>query len=338
MAEHMRAWELTSPGPIEKVIRRRDDAPKPAASNLGQGQILVNVARVSLNPADYKVASLGQISRVAIPYPKTLGMDLSGHVAAVGPGVTDVKVGDAIVGRVDPLKKPGALSDFVVIDHDGYAPLPAGADLDQAAGTGTAALTALQTLKPYIKEGSEVFINGGSGGVGTFAIQIAKNLGCRVTVTCSTGKVDLCKRLGADEIIDYKKVDVITELRNKGQIFDHAVDNVSPGKLYAVCHEFLKPGAVFVGVGGDFNFGSLLSLGKGLALPGFLGGGKRKYGHYLTKNVREDFEQLAQWAGDGKLETIIESVFNFDQAVDAYDLLKKGSASGKIVVRVSEKN
>merc|ERR1719238_545022 len=105
------------------------------------------------------------------------------------------------------------------------APMPDGMQVDDMAGVGCTGLTMYQSIKPYVKEGDKIFINGGSGGTGIFGIQIAKALGCHVTTSCSGANVELCKGLGADEVLDYKSVDVVTALKEKGQVFSLVVDN-----------------------------------------------------------------------------------------------------------------
>ncbi|KAM5383843.1 hypothetical protein ACJZ2D_001832 [Fusarium nematophilum] len=262
----MRAWQAAHPGPFPQTFHL-DSIAQP--SSLQKGEILVQVLRSGLNPADYKMCEIGLASRAITSFPKIPGMDLSGRVVSVADGVTDVSKGDLVLARATPTKRGGSLSEYLVVNHDGYAPLPSDFDLDQAAGAPTAALTAYQTIAPYVKPGDKVFLNGGSGGVGLFGIQVAKALGCHVTVTCSTPKADLCKSLGADDIIDYKTSDVVVELEKRGQVFAVCVDNVgnSPPNLYASSHTFLQPSGKFVFVGGAMSSSSFLSLSKSLALP-----------------------------------------------------------------------
>lgn len=338
MAEVMRAWLCAAPGAVAKTLKLVDDAPRPSKT-LQDGQILVQVVAAGINPADYKTLDLGFASRAITSFPKTPGMDLSGKVVEVAADVADTKPGDLIFARMDPLKKEGALSEYVVLARNSYATLPEGCDMEEAGGAPTASLTAYQTIAPYVKPGDKIFINGGSGGVGTFGIQVAKALGCHVTVSCSTGKAESCKSLGADEIIDYKTSDVLTELNKKGQEFVLVVDNVgnSPPNLYASSHNFLVPDGKFVFVGGAVTFGSATSLTKSLFLPGFLGGGKRKFVPFMTKSVREDLQQIATWMGEGKVKVMMDSVFSFEETREAFEHLKKGSSSGKVVVRVEGK-
>ncbi|CAF3446240.1 unnamed protein product [Fusarium graminearum] len=338
MAEQMQAWQAAGPGTFESVFKHHPSIPKPTPESLKPGQILIQVSRAALNPADYKVIELGLASRALTSYPKTPGMDLSGRVVAVAADVTDTKAGDYVLARASPLKAFGSLAQFTVCDKEGYSVIPEDMDLDQAAGVGTAGLTAYQTIQPYVKAGDKVFINGGSGGVGLWGIQIAKALGCHVTVSCSTGKAELCKSLGADEIIDYKTSDVMTELRKRGKVFSHCADNVgdSPPNLYGASNDYLLPGSSYVFVGGHVSAKSFISLSAGIVRPAFLGGVKAKFVSYMTVNKTKDLNQLRDWMVEGKVKTVIDSTFGFKEADKAFESLKKGSSGGKIIVRVEE--
>lgn len=334
----MREWQFSAPGPVKDSLKLIEDAPKPSSEQLKPGEILVEVASAAINPVDYKIPHFGLAAKAVLSFPKVPAMDLSGRVVAIASDVEDVKAGDSVLARLDPLKKPGALAQYAVVARDGYAKLPAAVDLDHAAGAPTVALTAYQSIAPHVKEGDKVFINGGSGGAGTFGVQIAKALGCHVTVTCSTQKRELVEKLGADDIIDYKQSSVVEELRKRGPIFSLVVDNVgnSPPDLYAHAHEFTLPQAPYIFVGGAISMSSGLSLGRSLLLPGFLGGGKRKFTALLTKNSSEDLARIAEWLASGKVQTVMESTFSFEEVPQAYEHLQKGSSAGKIVVHVSQ--
>lgn len=338
MAQTMRAWQAAQPGAFKQTLKLHDDVPRPSEAELKDGQVLVEVARAGLNPADYKVCEIGLASRAITSFPKTPGMDLSGHVVAVAQGVTEVKAGDAVIGRANPKQSPGSLGQFLVLDRDAYAPLPVGFDLEQAAGAPTVALTAYQCIAPYVKPGDKVFVNGGSGGVGLSNIQVAKALGCHITVTCSTGKADLCKGFGADDVIDYRKEDVLAELRKRGQVFSLCIDNVgdSPSNLYASCGSFLLPGSKFVFVGGHVSAASMGSILKTRLLPSFLGGGSHQFVFFLTENKRKDLETVRDWMAEGKLKVNVDSTYSFEEADKAIEHVRKGAA-GKVLVRVQEK-
>lgn len=332
----MQVWQVGTPGNILDNLKLVK-APRPTEP-VGKKEVLVEVIATGINPADYKLMGLGQVSRALVSYPLTPGMDFSGRVVAVGEDIPDIKAGDNVIGRMDPLHQPGSLSEYVVASYDGVAALPKGVHLTQAGPASTTALTAYQAIAPYVKAGDKVFLNGGSGGAGTFGIQIAKALGCHVTVTCSTGKIPLCKELGADEIIDYKTTDVVARLRQLGNVFSVVVDNVgnSPPNLHAASDDFLLPEGHFKSIGGAVNLATLKSLLPSSILPAALGGARHKFEFFLTKNSHEDLGQIARWMGEGKVRTIIDSEFGFDDVPAAYRKLKEGSSAGKIVVHVKK--
>ncbi|PNY23090.1 Zinc-type alcohol dehydrogenase-like protein [Tolypocladium capitatum] len=339
MAKHMRAWQCVRHGNIASGLKLNDKASRPSAQSLKANEILIKVVSATLNPADYKLPEMGIMARGIVSFPKTIGMDLGGQVAAVGKGVTDVKIGDSVLSRLDPLKAPGSLSEYVVAPREGYAPVSKDTDLDWAAGVGTGGLTAYQSIKPYVKPGDKIFINGGSGGTGTFGIQIGKLLGCHVTVSCSTAKAALCKDLGADQVIDYKTTDVLEALSKEGPVYNLFIDNIGTSfrRLHASSSAFLAPEAPFVLIGGGMTLTTVVQVSSVLLLPRMLGGGKNKFMMHATRSSREDLSQLAQWLVEGKLRTAVESTYEFADVLKAYEHLKKGSAAGKVVVHVAPK-
>ncbi|KAI9896732.1 hypothetical protein N3K66_008904 [Trichothecium roseum] len=351
MSDKMDAWQFTRPGPISSVLRlSTTTVPKPELTS--DQDLLLEVVAAALNPADYKLTEMGLAARAALSYPKTPGMDLSARVVAVGAGVDDIRPGDTVVCRLSPFGKQGALSRHVVAPRSDVAKLPSpaailndgsGPAIDPAvlaSGLGTAALTAYQTIAPYVRPDAHdrVFINGGSGGVGSLGIQVAKLLGCHVTTTCSTPKVDLCRSLGADVVIDYRKQDVVAALRAEGHVFSVVADNVcdSPHDLYPQSQHFLRPGAPYVFVGGRTSLASVSRLLLHLCTPRFLGGRQRPYVQYFTKTVREDLEQVAAWFAQGKLRIVAEDVYEFSDALAAFERVKKGTSKGKVIVKVMD--
>ena len=181
--------------------------------------------------------------------------------------------------------------------------------------SGVAGLTAYQSLVPKVKKGDKVFINGGSGGTGVFGIQIAKILGCHVTTTCSSVNVELCKTLGADEVVDYKKQSVIGALIASPHKFDYVIDNVGHDlELYWRCHEYTKPGAVFMMIAGAPSLSHAAEVLKIKMWPAFLGGGRRKREGLLAQPINEDLEQIVTWMKEGKIKAVIDQKFPFEEA------------------------
>jgi len=188
---------------------------------------------------------------------------------------------------------------------------------------------------PYVKTGSRIFINGGSGGTGIFCIQIAKAAECHVTTTCSTANVELCKSLGADEVIDYKKGSVLEALK-KQKPFDHVVDNVGGQyELFWRCNEYTNPSARYVYVAGTPSFAFASFVMKAKFWPGFLGGATRPYQGILAEPHLDELEQIGKWIAGGKMRTIIDEKFEFDRAPEAFRKLKSHRAKGKIVIDVA---
>lgn len=335
----MKAWLYSrTTNNLENNLHLDPAARMPGA--LRDDQILVRVISASLNPADYKVPELTSLTRVVIPTPATPGMDFCGQVVVAASAVKELRRGQLVYGSIGAPAQFGALGEYLVCSARSTAPLPEGLAPDDAAAVGVAGQTAYQSVKPYVSAGDRVFINGGSGGCGVFAIQIAKLLGCHITTTCSARNVELCKELGADEVIDYEAQDVLGVLKGKGQVFSLVVDHVgAPDALYRECDAFLLPGKAFVQVGStSLLSSSILSFADRLVRPGFLGGGKRKYDILMFKNRREDLVQIGEWIQQGKIKVVIDSTFAFEDAVQAFEKLRSHRARGKIIIHVSDKD
>ena len=177
---HMKAWVFTdTTGGIEKNLRSRNDVPlPPSATSLKTDEVLVKTLATSLNPVDYKIAEMAVVGRLVITRPASPGLDFSGRVVALGPDSGKFKhplePGMMVIGRLAMPTQYGPLGEYLICPRGGAVAAPSGMSAEDAASIGTAGLTAMQSLQPYVKEGSNVFINGGSGGVGLFGIQIAK--------------------------------------------------------------------------------------------------------------------------------------------------------------------
>jgi NADPH:quinone reductase-like Zn-dependent oxidoreductase len=299
-------------------IRVNHAAELPAFPESGINTI-VRVLHASINPIDYKLPSM--------PYPIPRMVYGSSPII---PGTSfvgkvwktthpDLKTGDIVWGKHDTPMRFGACASYTLISGDqGIVKIPDGwpADrgLDEFAGAGVVALTALQTLRagdlPYNTSGGKatggnVFINGGSGGVGSFTVQMAKHcFGCeKVVVSCSAANVEFVKTLGADEVVDYRNcgIENVSGWLNdwssrSSEMFDIIIDNVgSESDIYWQCHRYLKANkGQYVQVGGRVDFGSLTALAKKMLWPSFLGGGKRMFQFLRVENKREDFELYVQ--------------------------------------------
>jgi len=334
----MKAWQYTSAsGGLVKNLKLNNAAARPP-SVLPKDKVLVEVISAALNPADYKIPELGLISRAVIARPASPGIDYCGKVVVIGSDIDTVKEGDLVFGRLDMPTQFGTLGQFIIAPRAGCVPLPTGIDPDHAACIGTAGMTEWECIVPYVKEGSKIFIHGGSGGTGTFGIQIAKVLGCHVTTSCSTGNVSLCKSIGADEVIDYKTTNVSEELKKKGQVFDLVVDNVGdPNDLYIAANTFLKSSGKFNQVGFQMGLAGIASSASRMLRPGFLGGGKRPFVIAMVQNEYDGYIQMGKWMQEGKLKAVIDSTYEYSDAPKAFERLKTGHAKGKVVVHVTKK-
>jgi NADPH:quinone reductase-like Zn-dependent oxidoreductase len=182
----MRAWQWTQcTDTLENAITLHEAAPLPTSKRpLADGEALIQVHAAALNPVDYKLAELPVVGRMAISKPATPGLDFAGKVVQVASDC-NVKVGEMVFGKLEPKQQFGTLGEYVVGSKAGTISMPTGISAEQGATLGVCGLVTYQCLAPNVKLGDRVFINGGSGGTGTFAIQIAKALGCYVTTTCS---------------------------------------------------------------------------------------------------------------------------------------------------------
>ena len=326
-------------GGLERNLKLDTAAPAPP-STLKADQIYVEVISASLNPRDYKIAELPAVGKLAQPMPASPAIDYCGKVVSTGSELSStLNPGQLVFGRLDGFPKFGTLGQFIIAPRAGTTPLPIGVAADQGAAVGTAGLTAYQSVIPNCKSGDKIFIHGGSGGTGTFGIQFGKVQGCHVTTCCSTSNVQLCKDLGADEVIDYKTSDLVDNLKAKGPgYFSLVVDNVgTPNDLYKASDNFLAENGKYIQVGATVSVSAVGSLVSKLYRPSVLGGGKRKFEFLQVKNNADDFIQIADWMEQGKLKAVIDSTFELEDAAKAFERLRTNRARGKIVVHVTEK-
>jgi len=315
------------------------DIPKPA---LKPDEILVRVHAAGLNPIDYMIPKGTFKPMLRFQLPATLGSDLAGVVVEVGIRVTRFKPGDAVFASIFDLAM-GALAEFAVVPESAAALKPSNLDFVQAASIPMVGLTSWQALKERakLKPGQKVFIPAGSGGIGTFAIQLAKHLGAKVGTTTSTGNMELVKSLGADEVIDYKKQEFEEVLRE----YDAVLGTVR-GDALEKSLRILKPKSNVVSLVGppDVTFArarrmnSFMKFVFGLLSRKIRRLAKKRDVTYSFLFVHPDGRQLAEIGEllqSGRIQPVIDKVFPFDQAKEALAYLEKGRAKGKVVVRVT---
>jgi NADPH:quinone reductase-like Zn-dependent oxidoreductase len=300
-------------------------------------QILVRVRAAAANPLDwhymrgtpYLVRLDNGLRR---PHDIRLGVDMAGEVEAVGSKITQFKPGDAVFGVGN-----GSFGEYVLAYERRIAPKPSGLSFEQAAAIPVAAITALQGLrdKGQLKPGQKVLINGASGGVGTFAVQIAKSLGADVTGVCSTTNVEMVRGLGADHVIDYKRED-FTEGQER---YDLILDNVGNRSLSAY-RGVLKPAGTYVLIGGGGPdagnwIGPMAGFLKTLIVSPFV---DQKLVSMLAEVNQEDLRILGALIEAGKVKPVVDRTYSLGEVPDAIRYLEAGHARGKVIVSVRPGN
>lgn len=334
----MKALVLKRYGGLDHVAFT--DIPRPT---LKPDEILVQVHAVGLNPIDYMIPKGTFKAILKFQLPATLGRDLAGVVVEVGNRVTRFKPGDAVFASIFDLGT-GSLAEVAVVPENTAALKPSNLDFVQAASIPMVGLTSWQALKERakIKPGQKVFIPAGSGGIGTFAIQLAKHLGAKVGTTTSTGNVDLVRSLGADEVIDYKQQEFENVLRN----YDAVLGTVR-GDAIEKSLRILKPNSSIVSLIGPpdaafargRNMGFFFTFFFGLLSHKIIRQTRKRGGEYSFLFVHPDGGQLAQIGKlleAGTIRPVIDKVFPFDQAKEALAYLEKGRAKGKVVVQIAK--
>jgi NADPH:quinone reductase-like Zn-dependent oxidoreductase len=321
----MKAWVLDRYGSPDVLELR--EVPFPVFRD--ENEVLVRVRAASVNPSDRHSLKPPFIFRRGQGFfrPKVgrLGGDLAGRVEAVGKNVTDFHVGDEVfgVGR-------GAYAEYAVADQTQVVRKPAALTFEQVAAVPVAAVTALQGLrdKAQVRPGQRVLINGASGGVGTFAVQIAKSLGAEVACVCSSRNVELVKSLGADRVFDYSRED----FSRSGQRYDVIFDTQLNHSL-ADYRRSLNPQGMLLVVGaGSGSIGQLLRRLVRVLIGARIVGPRTKF--FIASIKKGDLLALKELLEGGKLTPVIDRSYPLDQVPEAIRYLAKGHARGKIVVTV----
>ena len=309
------------------ILEFRDVAkPAPAAD-----EVLVKVRSASVNPLDWHymrgspyIMRLG--TGLGTPKDSRMGVDFAGTVESVGDNVTRFKPGDEVFGG-----RSGAFAEYVIVPHDRALALkPSGVTFEQAASVPIAAITALQALrdKGQLKPGQKVLINGASGGVGTFAVQIAKSFGAEVTGVCSGRNAEMVRSIGADHVIDYKKEDY-TE---SGQHYDLIVDMVGNHSLSAN-RRVLTPDGRFVIIGGAKGnwLGPLMRPINAMMLSPFV---DQEFIMLLATMNKDDLAILADLMQAGKVTPVIDRRYPLSEVPAAIRYSEEGHARGKIIINL----
>ncbi len=313
-------------GPPEAVVELREiDMPTPA-----DDEVLVRVRATSVNIAEwYAVTGRPWIARptMGLRRPKEirLGVDYAGTVEKIGKDVTQFSPGDEVFGG-----RTGAFAEYVVAKEDrAIVPKPPNVAFEQAGAVGTAAITALQGLRDQggIEQGQKVLIHGASGGVGTYAVQIAKALGAEVTAVCSPPNVDIARSLGADRVVDYTQVD----FTRSGERYDLALD-IAGTRSFSELRRVLEPDATVVLIGGPRANRLLGPLGH-LAQSRLAAiRASQNVAFFIARFNKEDMETLRGLLEAGTVTSVVDSVYPLDAIGAALRHMGEGHPRGKIVV------
>jgi len=315
------------------------DLPTP---ELRDDEVLVQVHAAGLNQLDSKIRD-GEF-KLILPYrlPIVLGHDVAGVVVQVGPRVRQFKAGDEVYARTDDFRI-GTLAEFVPVKEASLAPKPRGLSMEEAASIPLVGLTAWQALveKAKLKTGQKVFIQAGSGGVGTFAIQLAKHLGATVATTTSTANMALVKRLGADIVIDYKSQDFEDVLGDQDVVL-----NSQDGEALEKSLRVLKRGGKLISISGPPD----PEFGDNIAAPGlvklvmrFLSAGIRRrakrrgvsYSFLFMKANGRQLREITRLIEAGAIRPVLDRTFPFEATNEALAYVEAGRAKGKVVVKLA---
>jgi len=293
------------------------DVEKPVPDD---NEVLIKIVAVSANAADYRSMSMG-----IIPRRRIFGADIAGRVEAAGKNILQFKPGDEVTGDLASFGF-GGFAEYAVAPEKALILKPAKLSFEDAAALPLAALTALQALrnKGNIRKGQKVLIAGSGGGVGTFAVQLAKYFGAEVTAVCSTKNVEQTISLGADYVIDYTKEDFTKNKKCYDIIL--AVNGNRPLSAY---RRILNPDGIYVMVGG-----ALTQIFKSLIFGRLMSFGSKKMLSLAAKANQADLEFIVKLAEDGKIKPVIDRRYPLDKTAEALRYLREGHASGKVVINV----
>jgi NADPH:quinone reductase-like Zn-dependent oxidoreductase len=314
---------------VENLKLQEIEKPTPA-----DNEVLVRIRAASVNPVDGHTIRgswlMRPISGMRKPKNIRFGTDFAGVVEAAGKNVTDFKPGDEVFGA-----KNGAVSEYVCAKAERAVVMkPGNITFEQAGSVAVAGLTALQGLrdKGHLQAGQRVLVNGASGGVGTFAVQIAKAFGAEVTAVCSTRNVDLVKSIGADHVIDYTKED----FTRTDQRYDMLYDLVG-NHTFSERRQILTPNGtcVLAGIGGaGVHPETLGRIGRNFWDAFLSNFSKQKFVFYITKLTKDDLNVLRELMQSGKVSPVIDRTYDLTQTVDAVRYMEEGHARGKVVITI----
>src|ERR1700736_4606310 len=314
-----------------RVLALRDIA-KP---EIGDGDVLVRVRAAGVHPADWGV--LGGLPYIARPMygmgrPKNpvRGTEVAGEVEAVGANVTRFRPGDEVFGWSGHLG--GAFAEYASVSEDALVTKPAQLTFEQAAAVPMAGTVALLAVRDHgkVQAGQKVLINGASGGIGSFAVQIAKSLGAEVTGVCSTKNMDLVRSIGADDVIDYTNVD----FTRTGQRYDFILDNVANRSL-ADLRRALTPNGTLVPNGGGFDHRWVAGSGRLISAKLSFAFGSQSVRTFIASSKQETLVALKELMETGKVTPVIDRTYPLSETPQAIGYVGQGHARGKVVITIT---
>jgi NADPH:quinone reductase-like Zn-dependent oxidoreductase len=303
---------------------------------IGANDVLIRVRAAGVNPADWAiVGGLPYIARpvygMGKPKNPVRGTDVAGEVEAVGASVTRFRLGDEVFGWSGHLG--GAFAEYASVSEDALVTKPSKLTFEQAAALPMAGTVALLAVRDHgkVQAGQRVLVNGASGGIGTFAVQIAKSLGAHVTGVTSTKNVDLVRSIGADEVIDYTKVD----FTRTGQRYDFILDNVANRSLSDL-RRALTPKGTLVPNGGGFEHRWVAGAGRLISAKVSFMFGSQSLGTFIASPKQENLVVLRDFIEAGKVIPVIDRTYSLNETADAVRYVGKGHAQGKVVITVAK--
>lgn len=311
----MKAAQIKDYGDVSVISINEIDQP-----TVSEGQVLLEVYAASINPFDTTVRAGYVKDAIPLQFPITLGGDVAGIITEISEGVMHVAVGDKVYGQASVVAgNSGAFAEYAVTAASQVAKMPEGLDFTQAASLPLVAVSALQAVKEHIslQPNQKIFIHGGAGGIGTIAIQIAKNIGAHVATTATAEGLEYVKQLGADEVIDYKTQDFAEVLQG----FDAVFDCVG-GDDFSKSLTVLKPGGIAVSMPTEPDRAKAAELGV-------------KAIHQSTKVTTAKLNDLRLLVETGVISPQVDKLFPLTQIKEAFQARESGTVRGKIVIKIN---
>jgi len=302
---------------------------------IAAGEVLVRVRAAGVNPADWAiVGGLPYIARpiygMGKPKNPVRGTDVAGEIEAVGASVTRFRPGDAVFGWSGNLG--GGFAEYASVSEDALVRKPANLTFEQAAAVPMAGTVALLSVRDHgqVRAGQKVLVNGASGGIGTFAVQIAKSLGAEVTGVCSTRNVELVRSIGADHVVDYTKVD----FTRTGQRYDFILDNVANRSLSEL-RRALTPTGTLVPNGGGFDHRWVASGGRLIRAKLFFAFASQNVQTFIASSKQQNLVALSELIEAGKVTPVIDRTYPLSETPQAIGYVGQGHARGKVIISLA---